>query len=92
MFDGGREIVITECPGCSNKVEINKIWAKGGMNDYGGYAPQCGKCDEKVHLYSNAMALSIFVVASLKVITPSPSVQNKNWRSEEGSPRSHRRF
>ena len=87
MFDGGREIVVTECPGCSNKV-----WAKGGMTDYGGYALQCGKCDEKVHLYSNAMALSIFVVASLKVITPSPSVQNRDWRSEGGTPRSHRRF
>ena len=29
---------------CENTIEIALSWTPGGMNDYGGFILQCGKC------------------------------------------------
>lgn len=36
--------LVGECPHCGNKIVVEQNWEPGGMNDYGGYALECGKC------------------------------------------------
>jgi hypothetical protein len=32
------------CPSCQQQVVIDQLWTAGGVNDYGGYVLECGKC------------------------------------------------
>lgn len=43
--------ISSECPVCSNPIEIDKRWTSGGINDYGGYILQCTKCNEVFALH-----------------------------------------
>ena len=31
--------------GCDNKILIDKVWERGGVNDKGGYVLKCNKCE-----------------------------------------------
>jgi len=35
------------CPKCKSKIIINQRWTPGGMNDYGSFKIECGKCSHK---------------------------------------------
>lgn len=37
-------LIFTECPMCSNAININKVWYPGGANDYGVFILECTKC------------------------------------------------
>lgn len=43
--------VTTECEKCQNGIEINQRWTPGGVNDYGGFVLQCGKCSHVFDLH-----------------------------------------
>lgn len=36
--------VITSCPQCKSKIEINRCWTPGGINDSGGFILKCSSC------------------------------------------------
>jgi hypothetical protein len=36
--------LIGACPHCRNPVQVTQRWQPGGINSYGGYVLECGKC------------------------------------------------
>ena len=43
-------IILTSCLKCGNEIKIQQVWTPGGMNDYGGWVIECGKCSTKMHI------------------------------------------
>ena len=68
MLETERSTLSTQCPACSQPVQIAQQWTAGGIIDYGGYVLKCSRCGHVYHLRLGRDINDSLVVSGASVV------------------------